>query len=127
MRFIVPAALLLTAFIHALPVAGVLGAGKLQALYGVTIADPNLVLMMRHRAVLFGLLAAMLSYAAFRPALHGIALLGGAISVCAFLALAWSTTGTNTAITRVVWADAVALMVLFLAGVAHLMRPAVSH
>jgi hypothetical protein len=122
MRFIVPAALLLTAFIHALPVAGVLGVGKLQALYGVTIADPNLVLMMRHRAVLFGLLAAMLTYAAFRPALHGIALLGGAISVCAFLALAWSTAGTNAAIARVVWADVVVWVALLVGTAVHATR-----
>jgi hypothetical protein len=124
MRFIVPAALLLTALIHALPVAGVLGAGKLQALYGIPIEDPNLVLMLRHRAVLFGLLAAFLTHAAFQPELHRLALLGGAISVCTFLALAWSAGDYNAAMTRVVRADVVALVALLIGAVVHVMRPA---
>jgi hypothetical protein len=124
MRFIVPAALLFTAFIHVLPVVGVLGSHKLQTLYGVTLEDSNVVLMLRHRALLFGLLAAFLAYAAFRPDLHRLALLGGAFSVCSFLVLAWSTAGTNAAITRVVWADLAVLVALCVAAVAHLALPA---
>jgi hypothetical protein len=123
MRFVVPATLLLAAFIHALPVAGVLGASKLQTLYGIPLDEPTLVLMLRHRAVLFGLLAAFLAYAAFRPQLHGLALLAAAVSVVSFLALAWSTPGTHAAITRVVWADGVALVAIMIGAVAHLLRP----
>jgi hypothetical protein len=44
--------------IHQLPLTGVLSVSRLQVLYGVTITDPNLEILMRHRAVLFGILGA---------------------------------------------------------------------
>jgi hypothetical protein len=120
MRHLVSACLLLVALIHALPLAGVLGAAKLQALYGIAIDEPNLVLLMRHRAVLFGLLA----YAAFRPELQRLAIVMGLASVISFLVLAWPAAAYNAAINRVVWADWLALVALLLAAGAHLIQPA---
>ena len=60
-----------------LPLAGVLGAGRLSALYGIAFEEPNLVLLMRHRAVLFGLLGVFLAIAALIGAhLYLVAKLG---------------------------------------------------
>ncbi len=123
MRFVVPAVLLLVAAIHALPLLGVLGAARISGLYGIAVDDPNLEILMRHRAVLFGLLAAFLAYAAFHRALHGLALIGGAVSVVAFLALALSVGRYNAAIGTVVRVDVVALLLLALAAWAHLRSP----
>ena len=67
MRFVVPAVLILVALIHALPLVGVLGTDRLASLYGVSVAEPNLEILMRHRAVLFGMLAAFLTFCAVRP------------------------------------------------------------
>jgi len=114
---VVPAILVVVAVIHALPITGVLGAGKLSQLYGITIDDPNLVLLLRHRAVLFGLLSAFLAYAAVRPDLQGIALVAGLVSVVSFLLLAPPTGSLTPGIVTVVRADWVAL-VLLLAGAA---------
>ena len=117
MNKVVPAILVVVAVIHALPITGVLGAGKLSQLYGITIDDPNLVLLLRHRAVLFGLLSAYLAYAAVRPDLQGIALVAGLVSVVSFLLLAPPTGSLTPGIVTVVRADWVAL-VLLLAGAA---------
>ncbi|MFZ4757420.1 MAG: phosphopantetheine adenylyltransferase [Burkholderiaceae bacterium] len=117
MNKVVPAILVVVAVIHALPIAGVLGAGKLSQLYGINIDDPNLVLLLRHRAVLFGLLSAFLAYAAVRPDLQGIALVAGLVSVVSFLLLAPPTGSLTPGIVTVVRADWVAL-VLLLAGAA---------
>ena len=114
------AALLVAALIHLLPAAGILGAERLQALYGVALDDPNLVLLMRHRAVLFALLGLVLAAAAFRPRWRGVALGAGYASVLGFLALALATAGLNAALQRVVLADWVALAALVVASVAHL-------
>lgn len=119
MRHATFACLLLAALIHLLPVAGVLGAERLQALYGVVLDDPNLVLLMRHRAVLFGIVGALLAAAAFRPALRTAALLVGGASALSFLALAWSSTGLNADVGRVVTADIVAVVALAAAAILH--------
>jgi hypothetical protein len=124
MRFIVPVALLLAALIHALPVFGLLSASKLETLYGIPVREPNLELLLRHRAVLFGLLAAFLTCAAFRPDLHRLALVAGFVSVCAFLVLAWLMPSTNAALTRVVWADLVALVALIVAALVRVLHQA---
>lgn len=121
MRFVVPVALLLVAAIHLLPVLGVASASKVASLYSITVSDPNLEILMRHRAVLFGLLAGFLAYAAFHRELHGLALVAGAISVVAFLALAFSVGNYNPALSVVVKADILAAVVLAIAGVVHLL------
>jgi DNA-binding transcriptional MerR regulator len=123
MRFIVPSVLILVAAIHALPVMGVIGAAKLSQLYGITVQDPNLELLLRHRAVLFGLLAAFLAYAAVRPELHRIALVAGFVSVVSFLVLAEPTSSLNTALVTVVRADCLALALLVVGTIAHFRVP----
>lgn len=54
---------------------GVTGAEKIQALYGIHLRDPNLEILMRHRAILFGLLGLFTGFAAFQPGLQALALL----------------------------------------------------
>jgi hypothetical protein len=110
-------ALIAAGFIHLLPLAGVLGTDKLVALYGIPIAGPDLAVLMRHRAVLFGVIGAFCLAAAFREPLQWAALLMALASVLAFLALAWGTGGYNAAIGRVVTVDVIAA-VLLLAGIA---------
>lgn len=122
MRFVVPAVLILVAVIHALPVLGVLGAAKLSQLYGITVQDPNLELLLRHRAVLFGLLAALLAYAAIRPELQRLALVIGSVSIASFLVLARLSGSYNDALATVVRADWLALALLLVGAVAHVAR-----
>ncbi len=114
MKHIVTVMLVIVAIIHLLPLSGVLGSERLASLYGLVFDDPNLEILMRHRAVLFGLLGAFLLVAAFRPALQVFAFVAGFVSVLAFLWLAWSVGGANAQIARVVTADAVALVCLLI-------------
>ena len=120
MRFVVPAVLLVVAAIHVLPVIGVLGASQLSRLYGLPVHDANLELVLRHRALLFGLLAAFLGYAAFKPELHRLALIAGVASVSSFLVLASLVGPYNQAMATVVRVDGVALALLVVAAVVHL-------
>ena len=103
--------------IHLLPLVGVLGGERLAQLDGLDASEPNLALLLRHRAVLFGLLGALCVAAAFRPALRGLALVAGWISVASFLALA-AGTPLNAQVARVVTADWVALGALVVATLA---------
>lgn len=104
----ISAVLILAGVVHLLPLAGVLGAERLQALYGVAVQDANLLILLRHRAVLFGLLGMFLIVAAFHPALQLAALLMGLLSVVAFIGLGSLVGGYNAAIGRVIWVDVLA-------------------
>jgi hypothetical protein len=118
-RFIT-AMLLVVGIIHLLPLAGVIGSERLAALYGISFAEPNLAILMRHRAVLFGLLGLFIVYAAFRTTLQPLAFLAGFVSVVSFLGLAGSVGGYNALVGRVVLADVIALFCLMLGGAAYL-------
>jgi hypothetical protein len=120
MRFVIPAVLLLVATIHALPVVGVLGPGKLSQLYGFPVTEGSLELVLRHRAVLFGLLAGFLAYAAFKPELHRLALVAGLVSVASFLVLAALVSSYSQPLATVVRVDWAALLLLFFGLAAHI-------
>ena len=93
-------------------IAELVGAGKPWTLDSVDFSDPNLVILMRHRAVLFGLLGAFLVVAAFRPALQPMGFFAGLASVLAFLLIAASTGNYNDAVAGIVTGDIVALLAL---------------
>jgi len=101
--------------IHLLPVVGVTGAKSLDKLYGIQISDANLLILMRHRAVLFGLIGALLIVAVFVPDIQLAAIVGGSISLLSFILIAQSTSNYNKKIRQVVQIDIVALILLAVA------------
>ncbi len=115
--------LMVVAIGHLLPLAGVLGAEKLGTLYGVRLEDPSLEILMRHRAVLFGLLGAFLLYAVFQPGLRPLAFLAALVSILSFLCLAWSADHYNTALRKVVIGDVIAMAALAGAALLHYLKP----
>jgi hypothetical protein len=122
MRFILPIMLLVVGIIHILPLSGVLSAARLFELYGMTFDDPNLEILMRHRAVLFGLLGIFLICSAFMPSLQLPALIAGFLSVVSFLYLSYTVGGYNEQVNRIVIADKVALVCLVVALVSYLVK-----
>lgn len=120
MSYLVSAMLVVVAVIHLLPLSGVLGSERLTALYGLSINEPNLAILMRHRAVLFGLLGLFFLFAAFRPPFQTVAFIAGFVSVVSFLWLAWSVGGYNAQVARVFMADIVALVCLIVGVAAHI-------
>jgi hypothetical protein len=126
MKHVVAITLILTGLLHLLPLTGALGPRQLEALYGVALTDTNLVLLMRHRAILFGILGIFLIAAVWLPVLRTSALMLGLASVGSFLLLALSSPAYNASITRVVMADGAALLLLLLGLAVHLFNRAAS-
>lgn len=92
-----------------------LGAARLQALYGVPVDDPTTLLAMRHRATMFGVLGAGLIAGLFwEPALLPAMAMTAASDV-AFLILALVSQGTHAAMRKVVIADVVSIVCLLAA------------
>jgi hypothetical protein len=109
-KWIVPTMLVLVALIHLPPLLGVLGAAHMESAYGVPIADPNLAVLMRHRAVLFGLVGSLMLAAVFVPSLRAAALLISLLSAGSFVLLAWSSAGLNANLGRVAMVDVAAVV-----------------
>lgn len=126
MRWLSPILLALVGLVHLLPVTGAFGAPHLERLYGVAITDPNLLVLMQHRAVLFAIVGGLLLAAVFRPEWRPLAIAVAGVSVGSFLLVAWSVGGYNALIARVVWIDVAALALLVIAGLleALVARPA---
>ena len=120
------ACLTLAGIIHLLPLPGLLGAEQLRRLYGIAVDEPNLAILLQHRAVLFGLLGVLLVAAAFRPELRAVALIAGLVSTVSFLVIAWGVGGYNAPVARVVAADIVAVLLLLVAAVIEMAHVALA-
>lgn len=124
MIWVVRAMLLLVSLIHLGPLGGVFGPERLQALYGVAISEPNLVILMRHRAVMFGLLGGFMLAAMFVRRLQPWALLLALLSAGAFVVLTWASGGHNVNLGRVAMIDVAAVVFALVGLVAwYLQRP----
>jgi len=119
MRYLVSAMLVIVAIIHLLPLSGAVGSERLASLYGISFDEPNIAILMRHRAVLFGLLGLFMLFAAFAPRFQVAAFVLGFVSVVSILWLASSVGGYNAAVGRIVTADIVALVCLIVGAAAY--------
>ena len=117
MRTVRTALILGAGVVNLLPAIGAFSAGRLQSLYGVVIEDPNLAILMRHRAVLFAIVGALLVASAFHPALRHVAFTAGFVSMGSFVALALLIGDFNPALRRIVWVDVIASLGLVVAAV----------
>lgn len=115
-------ALAIAGLIHLLPLPGVLGASLLHRLYGLDIASPDALILLQHRALLFGLLGGFLLGAIRMPIWRTPALLGGLLSASGFLVVAFVVGDFGAPLRRVVIADVVALAALLVAGIVHWRR-----
>jgi hypothetical protein len=114
-RLLVTLFYVLVGVVNLLPVVGVLGVDRLEALYGFSVAGEELPLLLRHRAVLFGLLGAFIVLAAFRTQWRPAATLAGLVSMLSFAALALPIEAHNEAMQRVFWIDVGAIVLLLTA------------
>ncbi len=106
--------------VNALPIIGVLGAARLESLYGIKVADDNLSILLRHRAVLLGLVGGFMQYSAFKPELAPAASLGGLVSMLSYVLIAWQAPGGfNNSIRKVMLVDVAASVALGAAVLMH--------
>jgi hypothetical protein len=119
---LIQACLVLAGVIHLLPSVGVLGRARLSALYGIPVEGPDLVILMRHRAFLFGILGVLLLAGAARSSLRNTAIAVGFASAASFLLLAATGGPYNAQVARVVTADVIALGALLVAAILQLRR-----
>jgi hypothetical protein len=120
MKHVSIVALLVAGIIHLLPVPGVMGASTLARLYGIEVNDPNMAILLQHRALLFGVLGVLMLSAIALPWLRVTVLTVALFSAASFIVVAMAVGGYSPAIGRVVVADVVASVLLAAGLVAEL-------
>ena len=101
--------------INLMPVAGLAGASALHRLYGTMIRDPNVLLMLQHRALLLGSLGVALLVSIWRTRWRPVAAAAGLLSMGSYVLMAAVIGGYNAALQRVVIADVIAMACLIAA------------
>ncbi len=112
---LVAAALVAVGVLHLMPILGVLGVARLQALYGVTIVDQNLEVLLRHRAIFFGMLGGLMLFSVYCRMYRTLALGLGLVSLVSFLVLCSMVDGLNEKLNRIFVIDSAALLILVIA------------
>lgn len=108
----------ISALIHLAPVVGVLSTGHLEKLYGIPVGGPDLAVLLRHRAVLFGVLGGLLVWGIFEHGDRAVAVVAVLVSDVAYAVLCRVHRDHNAQLGRVYRADVVSIVALIAAGVA---------
>lgn len=116
MNIVITICLVLVGLINFAPIAGVFSADNLSRAYSVTLASNDLVVLMRHRALLFGIIGGFILYSAFAPKYQSAAMLMAFISMTGFLALIFLEGNVNASISKIMWIDVVGLVLLAIAA-----------
>ena len=109
------ALLFLVGVINFLPVIGVLSLDKINQAYGLSVNDNNLAILLRHRALLFGLIGGFIIYSVFNPQYQIAAIVLAAISMLGYLVFYWSVGESNSALHKVAQIDIIGVVLLFAA------------
>ena len=110
-------ALVLIGLLHTLPAISGLSANKLAALYKIDTNDRVLLVLLHHRAVLFGLLAAACYYSAFTQQYGLEVSIAAFIAMLSFVGIAAGVAHQSPAIKKIAIADAIGALVLTLGWV----------
>lgn len=115
MNKIIMLLLVIVAMINFLPVVGVLSAKSVSQAYSIAPPGNDLEILLRHRALLFGVLGGFIFYSVFAPQYQGAAMVMAAISMIGYLLLMWSVGGYNASLYKVAVVDSVGILCLALA------------
>ena len=110
---------LVAAAIDTAPVLGAVSPERMSARYGVALEDPNLEILMRHRAVLFGIVGGLLFACIFHPPLRLAAYATNFTSMAAFVVVTLLVGDYSAEIRSILLVDLVGLASLASACFIH--------
>jgi len=123
MSTLVTLCLVVVGLLNFAPVLGILSASTMEKTYGIDIASTDLEILMRHRALLFGVLGGFILYAAFFPVHQWEAMVMAGISMIGFAVLVVRVGGYNRSIHKVLVGDLVGCGFLLAAAVLKVFAP----
>ena len=106
--------LFIVGIINILPVIVFFDSSKTAKLYGIPIEGESLIVLMRHRGVLLGLVGLTLIFAVFKPEFRIFAIAIALISKLTFIFLTFTASNYTAEIRQVALIDAGAIVLLFM-------------
>lgn len=100
---------------------------SITTLYGVALENNAVLLLVRHRQIMLGLLGAMLVCGAFFSSLRMLAIAINVLSKSSFLALSLIASTLTPGLQRIVYFDVVAIVLLLLSAFIFLQPTFRSH
>ncbi|MCK0068241.1 hypothetical protein [Kordiimonas laminariae] len=107
---------LIVGLINFTPLMGVLGQDQLSALYQIPEQPKDMLLLLQHRAVLFGIIGGFIMLSAFQPKHRPTASIMGLTSMLSFILLYHLLEPLNSSLTKVYWIDVIASGMLIVAA-----------
>ncbi len=101
--------------INFLPVLGLFSVAELSQAYGIEFNSNELEVLMRHRALLFGILGGFVLYSLFKASLRAPALVMSGVSMIGFLLLGWIVGDVNDELMKITYVDVVGILCLVIA------------
>lgn len=93
---------------------------KIKQSYGIEVPDANYELLLRHRAILLGIIGGVMIYSALTKKNYTIAVIIGLISMVSFIILYLSISGSiNAELYKVMKIDIVAIIILLIGLVCY--------
>jgi hypothetical protein len=105
MRKLSSTLIFLAGLVNLAPLSGLISTGRLQILYGIAFEEANLLVLMRHRAILFGIVGSLLVVSVFRLSLRPVAITAGLISMLSFTLIVWLSGSHNAELVRLAAVD----------------------
>ena len=106
------ALMIVAGLINAAPAAAAIDPRRIEALYGVAVPDANHALLLRHRAVMLGIVGGGMIAGAFVPRIRAWTAGAGAVSMGSYIALAHAGAAPNAHLSKVERVDYAALAIL---------------
>ena len=122
MEFLYRLILLVTGLVHLLPFSLAFFANRIPNSYGVSISDPNMQLLLRHRAFLFGIIGFGLIFSAIKKKYYLAASVVGLVSMISFICLYYWIGDINAQLQSVMRVDMLVGAALLLITVLYYWR-----
>ncbi len=111
---------LVAGIVNFAPLIGVSSVEQLGKLYQIDILNRDVALLLRHRAVLFGIVGTLIIGAAFLPHLRTAAAIAGLVSMMSFIVLVLFLKTSNSSLMQIAWVDVFAIVALLLGFILHI-------
>jgi uncharacterized membrane protein (UPF0182 family) len=112
MEIVFRIALFLSGVINFIPSSLAFLPKKINASYGISVTDVNLELLLRHRAVLFGIVGGLMIFSAIFKRYYDLSVIIGGISMVSFVILYYGIGNINAELKKVMLFDVAAIIIL---------------